>query len=64
MRYQTDKRNEETVDLESQFILRMPGEPARILREMIRSGVTNFKDRVAIRLENDVRLVQVMRSRI
>ncbi|XP_044728509.1 transcription initiation factor TFIID subunit 7 [Chrysoperla carnea] len=59
MRHPTEKREENSVELESQFILRMPPEPSRLLREMIRSGVTNFKDRVSIRLENDVRYGEV-----
>nr|XP_023013480.1 transcription initiation factor TFIID subunit 7 [Leptinotarsa decemlineata] len=41
-------------ELESQFILRLPAEPARILREAIRNNST-LKDRVTIKLENDMR---------
>lgn len=42
------------VELESQFILRMPEEPAKQLREVIRSG-ENFKNRLKIQLDNDMR---------
>ncbi|KAJ2949866.1 hypothetical protein O0L34_g11185 [Tuta absoluta] len=42
------------VELESQFILRLPEEPAKALREVIRSG-ENFKNRLTIQIENDMR---------
>ncbi|EFA00911.1 transcription initiation factor TFIID subunit 7 [Tribolium castaneum] len=41
-------------ELECQFILRLPEEPARVLREAIRNNST-LKDRVAIKIENDMR---------
>lgn len=41
-------------ELESQFILRLPEEPARILREAIRNNST-LKDRLNIKIENDMR---------
>uniref|UniRef100_T1J0J9 TAFII55 protein conserved region domain-containing protein n=1 Tax=Strigamia maritima TaxID=126957 RepID=T1J0J9_STRMM len=43
------------VELESQFILRLPAEPAQELRRTLRSGVMNIKDRLTIQLENDMR---------
>ncbi|XP_055590532.1 transcription initiation factor TFIID subunit 7 [Uranotaenia lowii] len=51
------KRDE--VELETQFILRMPLEPAKILREAIQSGANNLKDRLTIRLDNDLRYGEV-----
>ncbi|XP_036143000.1 transcription initiation factor TFIID subunit 7 [Monomorium pharaonis] len=51
-------RNEPQVELESQFIMRLPPEPAKILREALRSGLP-LKDRVAIKLENDMRYGEV-----
>ncbi|KOC67187.1 Transcription initiation factor TFIID subunit 7 [Habropoda laboriosa] len=47
-------RSEPQVELESQFILRLPPEPARVLRETLRSGLP-LKDRLNIKLENDMR---------
>ncbi|XP_018331888.1 transcription initiation factor TFIID subunit 7 [Agrilus planipennis] len=41
-------------ELESQFILRLPPEPARILREAINNN-SNLKDRFTIKIENDLR---------
>ncbi|CAB0000658.1 unnamed protein product [Nesidiocoris tenuis] len=55
----TKKETEPNVELECQFILRLPEEPAKALREMLRSGATNLKDRFALRLENDVRYGEV-----
>lgn len=46
-------------ELESQFILRLPPEPAKVLRELLRSGVSSLKDRVSIKLENDIRYGEV-----
>lgn len=42
------------VELESQFIMRLPEEPAKALREALRSG-ENFKNRLTIQIENDMR---------
>lgn len=42
------------VELETQFILRMPEEPAKSLREVLRLG-ENFKNRLTIQMENDMR---------
>ncbi|KAL6439337.1 transcription initiation factor TFIID subunit 7 [Cataglyphis hispanica] len=51
-------RNEPQVELESQFIMRLPPEPARVLRETLRSGLP-LKDRLMIKLENDMRYGEV-----
>ncbi|XP_076626418.1 TATA-box binding protein associated factor 7 [Colletes latitarsis] len=51
-------RSEPLVELESQFILRLPPEPARVLREILRSGLP-LKDRLSIKLENDMRYGEV-----
>lgn len=34
-------------------------EPARVLREALRSGVTSLKDRLSIKIENDMRFGEV-----
>ncbi|XP_050346759.1 transcription initiation factor TFIID subunit 7 [Nymphalis io] len=50
-----DKRETEyPVQLESQFIIRLPEEPAKVLRELIKSG-ENFKNRVKIQIHDDLR---------
>jgi len=41
------------VELENQFILRLPTEPSSALREAIRSGASNLKERLFIQLEPD-----------
>ena len=41
------------VELENQFILRLPTEPARALREALRSGAGNIKERLSIQLEHE-----------
>ncbi|XP_043254100.1 transcription initiation factor TFIID subunit 7 [Colletes gigas] len=51
-------RSEPLVELESQFILRLPPEPSRVLREILRSGLP-LKDRLSIKLENDMRYGEV-----
>lgn len=51
----SERRDDGGVDLETQFILRVPEEPAMVLREAIQSGATNLKERLAISLENDLR---------
>lgn len=45
-------------ELETQLILRMPEEPARILRELLREG-GNLKDRLTVKLEHDMRFGEV-----
>lgn len=42
------------VELESQLILRLPEEPAKVLRELLRSG-DSLKNRMTIQIENDLR---------
>lgn len=42
------------VELESQFIMRLPKEPAETLREALQSG-DNFKNRLSIQLDSDMR---------
>lgn len=49
------ERREDGFDLETQFILRLPEEPAMVLREAIQSGAGNLKERLSISLENDLR---------
>ena len=39
------------VELEQQFILRLPTEPAAALREAIRSGASNIKDRLKVKTD-------------
>ncbi len=39
------------VEVENQFLLRLPEEPAQALREALRSGAGNVKDRLQIQLE-------------
>ncbi|CAG9137232.1 hypothetical protein JYU34_014820 [Plutella xylostella] len=54
-----DKREiEYPVELESQFVLRLPEEPARVLREVVKSG-ENLKNRLTIQIENDLRQGEV-----
>ncbi|PNF34782.1 hypothetical protein B7P43_G03754 [Cryptotermes secundus] len=53
------RESEPPAELESQFILRLPPEPAKVLREALRSGSVNLKDRLMIRLENDMRYGEV-----
>lgn len=54
------KREADTpAELESQFILRLPSEPAKVVRDAIRSGAVHLKDRLSIRLENDMRYGEV-----
>ncbi|XP_071564301.1 transcription initiation factor TFIID subunit 7 isoform X1 [Temnothorax nylanderi] len=51
-------RNDLQVELESQFIMRLPPEPAKVLREALRSTLP-LKDRFTIKLENDMRYGEV-----
>lgn len=51
-------RNEPQAELESQFILRLPPEPARVLKETLNNGLP-LKDRLCIKLENDMRYGEV-----
>ncbi|XP_019869725.1 transcription initiation factor TFIID subunit 7 [Aethina tumida] len=47
-------KDDSPAELESQFILRLPAEAAKILREAIRNNST-LKDRLTIKIENDMR---------
>ncbi|OXU19785.1 hypothetical protein TSAR_003740 [Trichomalopsis sarcophagae] len=51
-------RSEPQVDLENQFVMRLPPEPAKVLRETLQSGLP-LKDRLSIKLENDLRYGEV-----
>ena len=42
---------DQPVELEQQFVLRLPEEPAAALREALRSGASNVANRLKIRLE-------------
>lgn len=54
-----DKREPEyPTELESQFVLRLPDEPAKLLREVLQTG-ENLKNRLTIQIENDMRHGQV-----
>lgn len=54
-----DTRRDDGVELETQVILRMPEEPARILRDILREGGNNLKDRLSVKLETDLRYGEV-----
>ncbi len=41
------------VELEQQILLRLPAEPAEALKEALRSGASNIKDRLKIQMEPD-----------
>ncbi|KAF0287058.1 Transcription initiation factor TFIID subunit 7 [Amphibalanus amphitrite] len=47
--------SEPPVELESQFVLRLPAAPAQSLRHAIREGMTTIKDRLFISMESDMR---------
>ena len=47
------KPNLDPVELENQFLLRLPSEPAEALRQALRSGAGNVKDRLKLRMEPD-----------
>jgi len=44
-------KNAKRSELEDQFILRLPAEPAKALKEAIRSGSGNLQERLSIKLE-------------
>lgn len=48
-------KEEAPAELESQIILRLPGQVSAALRAAVRSGVMNLKDRLTIQLEPDNR---------
>ena len=41
------------VELEQQFVMRLPAEPAAALREALKAGASNIKDRLKIQLESE-----------
>ncbi|XP_015180105.1 PREDICTED: transcription initiation factor TFIID subunit 7 isoform X5 [Polistes dominula] len=53
-----NKNRVEPADLECQFIMRLPPESAKVLRETLRSGAS-LKDRLSIKLEPDMRYGEV-----
>ncbi|XP_072938870.1 transcription initiation factor TFIID subunit 7-like [Epargyreus clarus] len=54
-----EKREPEyPVELESQFIMRLPEEPAKALRELLQSG-ESFKNRLTIQIDPDMRQGEV-----
>ena len=55
----SEPKKEEPVELETQFILRMPEEPAKVLHELVQSGSNTLKDRLEIKLEQDLRYGEV-----
>lgn len=52
-------KRDDGVELETQIIVRMPEESAKVLREAIQTGSNNLKDRFSIKLENDLRYGEV-----
>ncbi|XP_037038358.1 transcription initiation factor TFIID subunit 7 [Bradysia coprophila] len=52
-------KRDDGVELETQVILRLPEEPAKVLREAVREGANNLKDRLSVKLENDLRYGEV-----
>uniref|UniRef100_A0A1A9V0E7 TAFII55 protein conserved region domain-containing protein n=1 Tax=Glossina austeni TaxID=7395 RepID=A0A1A9V0E7_GLOAU len=56
---QEPKPRDDGVELENQFILRLPEEAAKVLREALQSPSSNLKDRISIRLDNDLRYGEV-----
>lgn len=55
---QSDAKRDE-YELETQVILRLPPEPAQHLREILREGGANLKERLTVKLENDLRYGEV-----
>lgn len=51
-------RSEPQAELESQFVMRLPPDPARALKETLRSGLL-LKDRLNIKIDNDMRYGEV-----
>lgn len=56
---QVEVRRDDGVELETQFILRMPETPSQLLREAIAQGANNLKDRMSIKLDNELRYGEV-----
>lgn len=55
----SNERGSDEHELETQVILRMPLEPAQVLRETLRESGPNLKDRLSVKLENDLRYGEV-----
>ncbi|XP_037945870.1 transcription initiation factor TFIID subunit 7 [Teleopsis dalmanni] len=53
----SEKPRDDGVELENQFILRLPEEPAKALIEALQNG--NLKDRMTIKMDNDLRYGEV-----
>lgn len=51
--------SDEKHELETQVILRLPSEPAQVLRETLREGGPNLKDRLTVKFEPDLRYGEV-----
>lgn len=57
---QSDRpRSDDMWELETQVILRMPEEPAQALRELLREGGNNLKERLTVKMESDLRYGEV-----
>ncbi|CAG5108716.1 Similar to Taf7: Transcription initiation factor TFIID subunit 7 (Drosophila melanogaster) [Cotesia congregata] len=56
-----NRTTEPQPELESQFILRLPEEPAKVLREIIQAGLP-LKDRLTVKIENDMRYGEVRKT--
>lgn len=52
---QSREQPNDTFEMESQFILRLPHLPAASLKAAVKSGVQNLKDRLSIQLDPDIR---------
>lgn len=50
---------DDSAELETQVILRLPKEPAQVLRECLREGGPSLKERLTVKLENDLRYGEV-----
>lgn len=53
------EEEEEIVDMETQLLLRIPLEPAQVLRKCLREGGHGLKDRLFVKFENDMRYGEV-----
>lgn len=56
---QEQKSASDDVELENQFILRLPEEPAKLLREILQLPNSNLKERMTIQLDADLRYGEV-----
>ena len=51
----TTSKEDSNYEVENQFILRLPSQPAAALKSVVASGVLNLKDRLSIQLESDMK---------